>query len=786
MKKFKHLNADTLDRAVSVLRDYGSKAKVIAGGTDLLGEMQDAILPAYPEVIINLKSIPGMEYIKEENGQLHIGALTKLEDIATNDLIKEKYPVLMEASCKTASPHIREMGTIAGNICQSNRCWYYWVADNRFNCLRKGGETCYAVNGDARYHSIFGSTRVYRTPCSVACPDNIDIPDYMDRIREGDITGAARIMLEANPLAAITGRVCPHFCEYKCNRVGYDEPVSIKCAERYIGDYILDNPDVVGKPARTIAGKEVAVVGSGPAGLTSAFYLNRLGYSVTVFEKMPKAGGLLRYGIPTYRLPKNVVDKQIKLLEVAGIKFHTGAKIKVSELSKSYDAVFLACGAWKERSSGITGDELFISGMEYLRKINSGEREVPGKKIAVIGGGNAAIDVARTLLRSGAEPIVLYRRGREEMPALKEEVEKAEEEGIKIQFLTVPVEASKQDGGVTLKCIKNRLGEPDESGRPRPEPIPGSEYTLTFDAVMAALGEEPDTSIVPKSYLDAKGRLKAGEDLHLGENIFAGGDFVSGPSTVVQAIASGRKAAGNIDTFLGGKKKRERKNTGWKAPDRFNGAMLGKTKSAHAPELAVKERITNLDAEDTGELSLANVEQEANRCFNCGCVATNPSDIAPALIALGAEIKTTRRVIPAEKFFTVEGDKTTVLADDEIVKEIVVPAVEADTRCKFIKFAVRRSIDFPLVNCAASIASDKGMVRSARICLNSVYTQPYRVTKAEEFLKGKSIDVSTAEAAADLITGDAVSLLNNKYKIQIARTLVKRVILACVNTRKNK
>lgn len=432
------------------------------------------------------------------------------------------------------------------------------------------------------------------------------------------------------------------------------------------------------------------------------------------------------------------------------------------------------------------GDELLMSGMEYLRKINSGEREVPGKKIAVIGGGNAAIDVARTLLRLGAEPEVLYRRGREEMPALKEEVEKAEEEGIKIRFLTVPVEASRQTGGITLKCIKNRLGEPDESGRPRPEPIPGSEYTITFDAVMAALGEEPDTSIVTKSYLDAKGRLKAGEDLHLGDNIFAGGDFISGPSTVVQAIASGRKAAGNIDTFLGGKKKRERENTGWKAPDRFNSAMLGKIKSTHASELVVKDRITNLDAEDTGGLSLTNVEQEANRCFNCGCVATNPSDIAPALIALGAEIKTTRRVIPAEKFFTVEGDKTTVLADDEIVKEIVVPTIAADTRCKFIKFAVRRSIDFPLVNCAAAISSDKDMVRSARICLNSVYTQPYRVTKAEEFLKGKAIDINTAEAAADLITTDTISLLNNKYKIQIARTLVKRVILACGNTKKNK
>ena len=228
MKKFKHLNADSLESAVSVLKEHGRKARVIAGGTDLLGEMQDAILPEYPEVIVNLKTIAGLDYIREEGGKLHIGALTRLEDIATNDLVNKKYPLLAEASCKTASPHIREMGTIGGNICQSNRCWYYWVADNRFNCLRKGGATCYAVNGDARYHSIFGSTRVYRTPCSVECPANIDIPDYLARIRDGDMADAARIMLEANPLPAITGRVCPHFCEYKCNRVGYDESVSIK------------------------------------------------------------------------------------------------------------------------------------------------------------------------------------------------------------------------------------------------------------------------------------------------------------------------------------------------------------------------------------------------------------------------------------------------------------------------------------------------------------------------------------------------------------------------------
>jgi NADPH-dependent glutamate synthase beta subunit-like oxidoreductase len=267
------------------------------------------------------------------------------------------------------------MGTIGGNICQSNRCWYYWVADNRFNCLRKGGATCYAINGDARYHSIFGSTRVYPTPCSVACPANIDIPDYIARVREGDIAGAARILLEANPLPAITGRVCPHFCESSCNRVGYDESVSTRSVERYLGDYILDNPDILGGPAHNKNGKKIAIIGSGPAGLSAAYYLNKLGYAVTIFEKMGKAGGQLTYGIPPYHLPKDIVDRQTEVLRQAGIKIKLSVKdVKLDELSGSFDAVFLACGTWKERRSGIKGEQFFMSGIEFLMELNSGSR----------------------------------------------------------------------------------------------------------------------------------------------------------------------------------------------------------------------------------------------------------------------------------------------------------------------------------------------------------------------------------------------------------------------------
>jgi NADPH-dependent glutamate synthase beta subunit-like oxidoreductase/CO/xanthine dehydrogenase FAD-binding subunit len=785
MRTFRHLNALSIHEATSALKANGRKASIIAGGTDLLGRMQDNVSPDYPELIINIKDIANLDHITEENGVLHIGTLAKLEDIANNTLINEKYSALAEAAGSTASPHIREMGTLGGNICQSNRCWYYWVPDNRFNCLRKGGSTCYAFTGDARYHSIFGSTRVDNTPCTTACPTNVDIPSYMSLIREGNIARAARILLENNPIPAITGRVCPHFCESKCNRSEQDESVSVRCIERFVGDYILEHPNVLGKPGQSRIEKKVAIVGSGPAGLSAAFYLSRIGHKVTVFENMEKPGGLLTYGIPPFRLPKDIVNRQIETLQKMGFQLKLnakiGKKITVDDLAKTYDAVFLACGTWKERHSGIKGDQFILSGMEFLRNSNVGVSEIPGQKIAVLGGGNAAIDVSRTLVRLGANPVIIYRRSRLEMPALKEEVEKAEEEGIKIQFLTSPIEASKQDNKTVLKCIKMELGPIDESGRPRPIAVKGSEFITEFDAVMGALGEESDLSIIPGEFLDKNDRLKIDASTNsLGVNVFAGGDFVNGPSTVVQAIASGRQAAFNIDRYLGGRKKQDKgKGTDSNTPDKFDSSCFNISKRVAVSEQPVSERIKRLDLEDVSGLDINDAKMESNRCFNCGCVAVNPSDIAPVLVALGATIKTTRRVIEAEKFFTVEGDKTTVLDDDEMVVEVQIPTLSSRTKAKFIKSAIRKSIDFPLVNCAAALECENGVVKNARICLNSVYTQPYRVTKAEKFIKGKSIDVTTAEAAANEIIGDTLPLANNRYKIQIAKALIKRAILAC-------
>ncbi|MBS3917979.1 MAG: FAD binding domain-containing protein [Deltaproteobacteria bacterium] len=780
MRSFKHINARTVGEASALLKKYKGKAMLNAGGTELLSTLKGEYLLNYPEAVINIKTLPGLDYIKEERGMLKIGALTKLSDIARSSLLRESCRALVDATCSVATPQIRNAATIGGNLCQDVRCWYYRYPDHiggRILCLRKGGKICNALTGDHRYHSIFGAASVAVYPCSSNCPAHTDIPSFLNRMSNGNLMEAARVLLDFNPMPAITGRVCPIFCEPECYRSEFDEPVAIRCVERSLGDRILERMNEFFTPPKAKSGRNIAIIGSGPAGLTAAYTLRRSGNRITVFEKCREAGGMLLYSIPPYRLPKDVVGKQVQALKGMGIKFKVGVNvgkdITIVELMSRFDAVFLATGAWKERPLGIKGEKIGLSGLEFLNRVNSGSRDLPGKRVAVIGGGNVAMDVARTLLRLGGEPVVIYRRTQAEMPAFRDEVEKAKEEGIEFEFLTLPTEVSEAYGKITLKCVRMRLGSPDASGRPKPIPIKGSDFTSPFDAIIKAVGEEPDTSLLPATF--RKKAQKASASAHwLGKNLFAGGDFVSGPSTVVQAVASGREAADLIERSLKGRQPPAQ--AGGIEPT-VTSASLETTPRVRIPESPVSERIKGIEVEDTLGLGLSEIETEASRCFNCGCIAVSSSDIGIVLTALDAKIVTTKRTVDAQSFFTASATRSTLLDPDEVVKEIQIPKPRNGAQQKYLKYSLRTPIDFAIVSVASVITVEKGVCVDARIALGAVAPGPVRAKAAEEAIIGRPVDEHRAAEAAEQAMAGAQPLSMNAYKVEIAKALVKRAIM---------
>ena len=410
--------------------------------------------------------------------------------------------------------------------------------------------------------------------CVSGCPVGVNIPHFIDLFSKGKIAEAAQSLLCDNALPGVTGRVCPQEtqCEAECVRGAKGKPVGIGYLERYIADWSRTHREqlVTAKPTPT--GKRIAIVGSGPSGLTAAGELARLGHDVTVFEALHKPGGVLVYGIPEFRLPKKIVEQEVERLRLAGVKIECniviGRTFTLSELNAQFDAVFIANGAGLPVFMGVPGENLkgVYSANEYLTRINlmaayqfphADTPVLHGKRIAVIGGGNVAMDSVRTAKRLGAEQaMIVYRRTHDELPARAEEVHHAEQEGIEFHFLTAPTEVVGDDKRwVTgLKCVRMKLGAPDATGRARPEPIEGSEFILPCDVVVVAIGTRANpllTATCPNLKLNRSGNIIVDEKgMTSIPGVFAGGDIVRGAATVILAMGDGKRAAAAIDDYL--------------------------------------------------------------------------------------------------------------------------------------------------------------------------------------------------------------------------------------------
>ena len=413
--------------------------------------------------------------------------------------------------------------------------------------------------------------------CVKGCPVNVRIPEFISKVKTGDYEGGYEVIATTNSLAAVCGRVCPQErqCESKCVRGVKGEPVAIGRLERFVADYHMEHADSCELPQKAVPnGHKVAVIGSGPSGLSCAGDLIKKGYDVTVFEALHKCGGVLAYGIPEFRLPKSIVDREVKNLERAGVKFVTdciiGRTMPLDQLfEEGYEAVFIGSGAGLPQFMNIPGENLLgvYSANEYLTRINlmkayRDDYDTPiksdAKRIAVIGGGNVAMDAARCAKRMGADEVfIVYRRGRDELPARAEEVHHAEEEGIEFKLLNNPVEilGDSDKHVVGLKCVKMRLGEPDASGRRGVTPIEGSEFVIVADAVIVAIGTTPNPllrSTTPGLETNKKGCLVVNEDsLETSRQaVYAGGDAVTGAATVILAMGAGKQGAASIDEYL--------------------------------------------------------------------------------------------------------------------------------------------------------------------------------------------------------------------------------------------
>ncbi|MBI3794146.1 MAG: NAD(P)-binding protein [Nitrospinae bacterium] len=469
-------------------------------------------------------------------------------------------------------------------------------------------------------------------PCRSECRTSEDIRGYLTwvaqapdnkRPYEDAFDDAWKLLTDKNPFPAVHGRICPHPCEDGCNRKHKDGAVAINNFERVVGDHGLKRGLQLLKLTDQKMNKKVAIIGAGPSGLSCAYQLARRGYAVKVFESSEEPGGMLRYGIPSYRLPREVLSAEIKNILDLGVELQCNAKVggnvSFQSLQKEFDAIYVAVGAQKGGRLGVKGDDLpgVFSGVEFLFQINRGKKLDVGKRVIVVGGGNTAIDAARVSLRLGADVTILYRRTKNEMPAIAEEIHSAETEGIKFQFLSAPVGVEKNgNGSLGLKCVKMRLGEKDKSGRQRPVAVEGSEFVIETDSVISAIGQEPDLAgmadvpnnngwVVTNSIRETS--LKG---------VFAGGDAVT-MDLAVTAVGHGRKAAKAIDAYLKGGQYKENPPARPVKHTDMNLDYYPPLKRNNERELPLETRVKSFD-EINSALTMEEAIAEAKRCMSCG------------------------------------------------------------------------------------------------------------------------------------------------------------------------
>ncbi len=481
-------------------------------------------------------------------------------------------------------------------------------------------------------------------PCINACPVHLDIPNYVELIKNLQYEESLRTIRERNALPGVCGRVCIRPCEFNCRRANLDDPIQIKFLKRFVADYEIEHNNEpqfeVGKRRE----EKVAIVGAGPAGLSAAFYLSLKGYPVKIFEALPEGGGMAAVGIPDYRLPRNILKYEIEVIKKTGVEIQyntrVGKDITLEEIkAQGYRAIFIAVGAHLSKKMRVEGEDAgyegFIKGVDFLRDINLGKEIYKGKKLLVVGGGNVAIDCVRSAFRVGFTDVnIVYRRSRAEMPADDVEIEDAEKEGVKFHFLTLPKRIITENNRVTaVECIRMELGEPDESGRRRPVPVEGSEFIIETDVLIPAIGQDVDLSLLPDESGVEKTKwntivVDSDSMMSSQEGIFSGGDCVTGPDVLVSALAAGYDAAIAIDQYLRGeefelpdyrRKEKIVEKIGVYDKDEKIGIVGGVPKST-MEHLPPDTRVNSFDEVELGFTFEAAI-REANRCLRCYRIA---------------------------------------------------------------------------------------------------------------------------------------------------------------------